>query len=199
MQYVFGFVDVTIKDLANIYLGLTYTPTYTDNGVKFLSSQNISNDCLDLKNVKYISEDEYENSTSNSKPKKGDILFTRVGSNLGHPTIVDVDENLCIFVSLGFLRVKKGYLNRYLKHWMRSEFFVKQLRAKTLNIPKANLNSGWLKDFKISIPSLNKQIEIADFLDRFDAYCNNLVEGLPAEIKARQKQYEYYRDKLLNF
>lgn len=40
---------------------------------------------------------------------------------------------------------------------------------------------------------------IVSILDRFDAICNDLTSGLPAEIEARQKQYEYYRDKLLTF
>ena len=46
---------------------------------------------------------------------------------------------------------------------------------------------------------MEKQIQIAKILDRFDALCNDLSTGLPAEIESRQKQYEYYRDKLLNF
>ena len=41
--------------------------------------------------------------------------------------------------------------------------------------------------------------EIADTLDRLDRLCNDLSSGLPAEIEARRKQYEYYRDKLLSF
>ena len=44
-----------------------------------------------------------------------------------------------------------------------------------------------------------KQGKIADYLDSFADICNNLSSGLPAEIAARQKQYEYYRDKLLSF
>ena len=40
---------------------------------------------------------------------------------------------------------------------------------------------------------------IVDVLSRFDKLCNGMIEGLPAEIDARQKQYEYYRDKLLTF
>ena len=48
------------------------------------------------------------------------------------------------------------------------------------------------------IPLMEKQIQIAKILDRFDALCNDLSTGLPAEIESRQKQYEYYRDKLLN-
>ena len=49
------------------------------------------------------------------------------------------------------------------------------------------------------MPTLEKQKEIVDILDRFDTLCNDLSSGLPAEIEARQKQYEYYRDKLLSF
>ena len=52
---------------------------------------------------------------------------------------------------------------------------------------------------KIPLPSLEEQQRIVDILDRFDALCNDISAGLPAEIEARQKQYEYYRDKLLNF
>ncbi len=54
-------------------------------------------------------------------------------------------------------------------------------------------------DFLIPIPSLEEQERIIKILDRFDSLCNDLSEGLPAEIKARQQQYEFYRDKLLSF
>jgi type I restriction enzyme S subunit len=51
----------------------------------------------------------------------------------------------------------------------------------------------------IPLPSLEEQERIVSTLDRFDTLCNDLTSGLPAEIEARQKQYEYYRDKLLTF
>ena len=53
--------------------------------------------------------------------------------------------------------------------------------------------------FEFVIPSIDRQKQIAETLDRFDKLCNDISEGLPAEIEARQKQYEYYRDKLLTF
>ena len=56
-----------------------------------------------------------------------------------------------------------------------------------------------LNNFPVPIPSLEEQHRIVSILDRFDALCNDLTSGLPAEIEARQKQYEYYRDKLLIF
>ena len=56
-----------------------------------------------------------------------------------------------------------------------------------------------LAKYLIPVPPITKQGQIVSVLDRFDALCNNLTSGLPAEIAARQKQYEYYRDKLLTF
>ncbi len=53
--------------------------------------------------------------------------------------------------------------------------------------------------YQIPIPPIEEQKRIVAILDRFDALCNDLTSGLPAEIEARQKQYEYYRDELLSF
>lgn len=190
-----------LGEVVDIYLGLTATPKYTDSGVKFISAQNTSSDYLDLENVKYISENDYKKATSNAKPKRGDLLFTRVGSNLGHPVIVETDEELCIFVSLGFLRIKKNeeVSVRYLKHWMNTDLFWSQVRKNVHGAAKVNLNTGWLRKFEISIPTLSKQNEIADVLDQMDRICSDFISGLPAEIEARQKQYSYYRNRLLYF
>lgn len=56
-----------------------------------------------------------------------------------------------------------------------------------------------LQNFQVPVPPLSEQQRIVDILDRFDALCNDLTSGLPVEIAARRKQYEYYRDKLLTF
>jgi len=58
---------------------------------------------------------------------------------------------------------------------------------------------GELKKVKIPLPPLAEQERIVGILDRFDALCNSLSEGLPAEIERRKKQYAFYRDKLLAF
>ena len=56
-----------------------------------------------------------------------------------------------------------------------------------------------LERLVVPVPPLEEQERIVAILDRFDALCNDLTSGLPAEIEARKKQYEYYRDKLLTF
>lgn len=71
-----------------------------------------------------------------------------------------------------------------------------------LNFTSTEHKRLWISKYSqisISIPPLEVQNKIVDVLDRFDKLSNDISEGLPAEIEARQKQYEYYRDLLLNF
>ena len=56
-----------------------------------------------------------------------------------------------------------------------------------------------LNDVIIPLPPIDEQNRIVQILDRFESLCSNITDGLPAEIQARQKQYEYYREKLLSF
>ena len=64
---------------------------------------------------------------------------------------------------------------------------------------RGDLNSSRILSLKIPVPSIEEQKRIIDILNRFDTLCNDISAGLPAEIEARQRQYEYYRDKLLTF
>lgn len=76
------------------------------------------------------------------------------------------------------------------------------MSSKTYKVPESGipqLTSPNLKKEKIRIPSIEEQQRIVDILDRFDVLCNDISSSLLAEIEARQKQYEYYRDRLLSF
>jgi len=85
---------------------------------------------------------------------------------------------------------------RYVFHWVSNQY--EQLKALGQGA-RSDLNSGIIKSYQIPLPSLKEQERIVAILDRFDILSNDISSGLPAEIAARQKQYEYYRDKLLNF
>ena len=163
-NYPYGKID----DVAEIYLGLTHTPEYIETGVKFISAKNTSCDYLDLSDVKYISKEEYASAPAGAKPRKGDVIFSRVGSNLGHPVILDIDEELCTFVSLGYLRTKGRVTNLYLKHWMRDDFFAEQVRRKVVGGGQPNLNTGWLKEFRIIIPPMDLQEQFVAFVEQTD-------------------------------
>ena len=73
----------------------------------------------------------------------------------------------------------------------------RQYSVPITGIPQ--LTAPMIKQVEIPIPKLEIQKKIVHVLDNFDAICSDLNIGLPAEIEARQKQYEYYRDALLSF
>lgn len=85
---------------------------------------------------------------------------------------------------------------RYVFYWVSSKY--QELKSLGRGA-RADLNAKLIKDFPIFIPALDEQERIVDLLDKFDALVNDLSVGLPAELAARRKQYEYYRDKLLTF
>ena len=92
---------------------------------------------------------------------------------------------------------KEVLSNRYLYHFLCSRTNEILQRKNEGGTPSLNLSD--LQAIDICCPSLDVQNRLVDVLDNFDAICSDLKIGLPAEIEARQKQYEYYRDKLLTF
>lgn len=87
-------------------------------------------------------------------------------------------------------------LYRYVFHCISCKY--QELLGKKQGA-RGDLNSTLILDTEIPLPALIEQERLVSILDRFDALCNDLTSGLPAEIAARQKQYEFYRDKLLTF
>lgn len=87
--------------------------------------------------------------------------------------------------------------NKFLYYWFisQSEKIDKFYRGAGIQHP----NMKNILDLKIKLPSIEEQNRIVDFLDKLERLIIDITDGLPAEIGARQKQYEYYRDKLLTF
>jgi type I restriction enzyme S subunit len=188
-----GYKEEKLGDICNFYLGLTYTPKYVDEGVPFLSVKDITKGYLSFEKTKYISYEEFESSTSNAKPKKGDVIFGRVGT-LGRPLIVETDIDFCIFVSLGFIRVNDKLHNRYLKQWMSSHYFTKQVDSKVIGSAQKNLNVGWLRNFKIPLPPLQEQEKIADILSTAD----DKIDAITTQIEKAETLKKGLLQKLLS-
>ena len=105
------------------------------------------------------------------------------------------------YVSLALIRPNNDIVDSYyLKYLIESIIGIKELRKRTLvNAVPIKINKDDIGKLVLPIPPLEEQKRIVNILDRFDKLCNDISEGLPAEIEARKKQYEYYRDKLLTF
>lgn len=96
-------------------------------------------------------------------------------------------------------RFEDNYNPDFLYHLLRSnniqQYWQQSVPIGTIQ----NLNADIVRSTPVPIPPLEEQARIVAILDRFDALTNDITAGLPAEIAARKKHYEYYRDKLLSF
>ena len=85
---------------------------------------------------------------------------------------------------------------RYVFYWVQGQY--EQIKGLGRGA-RADLNAAIIKNVEIPVPPLEEQARIVAILDKFDALVNDLSSGLPAELAARRKQYEHYRDRLLTF
>lgn len=187
---------VTLGDVSSIYDGTHKTPTYTNEGIRFVSVENI----YALKqSKKCISAQDYERLYK-VKPRKNDVFMTRIGS-IGACAVVEDDEPLAYYVTLTLIRPNQERLNsRFLKHAIESIHGKNELWKRTLiHATPIKINLGEIGKISIPLPSLEEQARIVDILDKFDALTINISNSLSAEIEVRNKQYEYYHDNLLAF
>lgn len=88
---------------------------------------------------------------------------------------------------------------KFIGYMFQTELFDKFKKKYAQGAKVLRVHNKHLEKVKIPLPPLEVQNDIVEILDAFDALANDLSAGLPAEIEARQKQYEYYRERLLSF
>ncbi|GAA8284700.1 restriction endonuclease subunit S [Helicobacter pylori] len=188
-----------IKDIATFRRG-SFPQPYTepkwyggDNSMPFIQ-------VIDFADTMQLNEKSKQSISKLAQPKsvfvpKGTIIVTLQGT-IGKVAITQydayVDRTIAIFTSY-LVNINKKFF-AYILH-QKFEIEKEYARGSTLK----TITKEEFSDFLIPIPPLEIQQEIVKILDQFSALTTDLLAGIPAEIKARKKQYEYYREKLLAF
>ena len=178
-QYVFGCVMMPLSKVATCFRGeyITKKSTKPGNVPVILGGQEPAYFIHESNHVGEI------------------VVVARSGASAGFVSY----WNEAIFVTDGF-----GYeadeelmLPKYLFYTLKNK--EKQLNAMKRGAGVPHVSGENLASILLPVPTLEQQKKIVSILDRFETLCNDMTAGLPAEIEARQKQYEYYRDRLLSF
>ena len=200
LQYVFGYVTVRISDVAetNIGLATSVTKYKTDKGVQLLHNSDIQPNRIVVKNYEYVSP-EFAEKNYKKLLHKGDIITVHTG-DVGTSAVIGDEFDGAI----GFTTITTKIHNTdilmpaYLCHFLNSQKCKRQIAAMTIS-DRNNLNQSSFEKIRFEMPNLETQREIVRVLKNMDDLNSDISSGLPAEIEARKKQYEYYRDKLLSF
>lgn len=141
----------------------------------------------------HITKDAVEKSSTKIIKADTVIISTHVG--VGKVCIIKYDTAINQDLKAVIPIIEMN--NKYLFYWFQSkaDYLLSKARGGTVQ----GISLGFVKNMDIPIPPLPEQRRIVAILDHFETLVNDLSVGLPAELEARRKQYEYYRDKLLTF
>lgn len=180
---------VFIKD------GTHQTPRYTEdarNGIKFLSSKDVTSGQIDWTKIKYIPQDLHKELYARIAPQKGDILLAKNGTT-GIPAIVDTDDIFDIYVSLALLRFRPGNHVIYLWAALSALETKRQFDSSLKGIGVPNLHLSEIKKTKIIVPPIELQNKFADFVEKINRQKLTIQQSLDKlEVLKKSLMQEYF-------
>ena len=123
------------------------------------------------------------------------VVVARSGASAGFVSYWN--QPVYVTDGFGYEAIESETTTKYLYYVLKN--IEKSLTSMKRGAGVPHVSGEALSNILLPMPPLDDQKRIVVLLDRFDSLCNDLSDGLPAEIASRQKQYEYYRDKLLSF
>ena len=170
---------------------------YWENGIiPWMSSGEVNKGNI-YETEKKITKEGYENSNTKMLPKNT-VVIALAGQGKTRGTVAITRIELCTNQSLCGIIPNEKLNSDYLYHYLKTQYEnLRQLSSG--DGTRGGLNLKMIDNYLIPLPPLEVQKRIVEVLDNFEKICNDLNIGLPTEIEARQKQYEFYRNFLLTF
>lgn len=189
-----------ISEFAKCYAGATPSTShseYWENGtIPWMSSGEVNNiEIYDTE--KKINELGYNLSSTKMLPINT-VVVALAGQGKTRGLVAITRKEVCTNQSLCGIVPDERVDNEYLFYYLQSRY--KDLRRiSSGDGTRGGLNLKMINDYEVPVPDIDEQKKIISILNKFSRLVNSYTDGIPAEIKLRRKQYEYYRNKLLSF
>lgn len=193
-------MKVKIGDVADLKAGATpktSNPEFWENGtIPWMSSGEVNQGKVTYTEKK-ITELGYNSSSTKMLPSET-VVIALAGQGKTRGTVAITQIPLCTNQSLCGICAKDELNSMYLYHYLKSRY--EDLRAiSNGDGTRGGLNLKMIANYDIPLPPLEVQMKIVNILDKLDSINNDMYSSINNEIESRQKQYEFYRDKLLTF
>ena len=200
IQYVFGYVPVRLDEIATIIRGGNFQKKdFVENGRPCIHYGQMYTHfgVYADETITFVNEEVFSKSKI---ARHGDIVMAVTSENVEDVCSCTAwlgDEEVAISGHTAIIRHNQNA--KYMSYFFHSSAFFEQKKRLAHGTKVIEVTPSKLGGIEILLPTIEEQSRIVSILDRFDSLCNDITSGLPAEIEARKKQYEYYRDKLLEF
>jgi type I restriction enzyme S subunit len=142
------------------------TPKWTTSGRICLRTTNFLQFKLILDEVKYVSNETFQNRIKRLKPQNGDVLYSREGGILGIACILDVDEDVCLGQRMMMFRPSCSVLSKYFSYYLNSPIILKHVKNLISGSAAPHINIRDIKKYPFPLPPFEEQEEIVKQIDR---------------------------------
>ncbi len=176
--------------------GTHHTPTYTSEGMPFISVKDIHNQKVYFDNCKYISVDEHKELIKRCNPEAGDVLITKSGT-IGRLAIVPNVE-FSLFVSVALIKIqenKNRISQKWLLYFLENHIAFLDINSKVKGGVVKNYHLEDLRKIEITLPPLAEQERI---IAKIEELFSELDAGTES-LKRAQQQLKIYRQAVLKY
>jgi type I restriction enzyme S subunit len=157
-------------------------PPQTDTGIPLLVIGNIRSGKLDFSDTRYVSESYYNEILESRKPRKGDILYSVVGS-FGIPAFVDTDDEFCVQRHLAILKPSVEVNTKYLLFVLKSSFVFNQADKCSTGTAQKTVPLTGLRAIKIPLPPRMEQDILAAEIERHFSIADKAEEVIDKSLR----------------
>lgn len=162
--------EYNVSMLADVALGITdgthLTPTFSDDGVKFIFVGNVSSGSFHFNGCRFVSRSYYNTVAESRRPRRGDVLYSAVGATLGIPAVVDTDEEFCFQRHVAIIKLDQNQLHsRYLWYMLRSGVLFQKAWASITGTAQPTVPLKAIRKLPLPVPPIAEQQRLVSYLD----------------------------------
>ena len=190
-----GFTDAweqrNLGEWSDVRDGTHASPKYIEQGHPMVTSKNLTDSGLDMSDVSYLTDEDFNEINQRSKVDIGDILFGMIGT-IGKPVIVDRDDFAIKNVALIKEKTSPEIINTWLIQYLKSPSFERFIQKENAGGTQKFIALGLIRDMKLMTPSVQEQARIGELLNHLD----NLIAANQRKLDLLKEQKKGYLQKL---
>ncbi|SPE66160.1 restriction endonuclease subunit S [Leuconostoc mesenteroides] len=156
-----------LGEFSDVRDGTHASPKYVSQGHPMVTSKNLTHSGLDMTDVSFLTDEDFNEINKRSKVSIGDILFGMIGT-IGNPVIVDRDDFAIKNVALIKEKTSTPTTNKWLLQYLKSPSFNRFIQKENAGGTQKFIALGLIRDMKLRVPELDEQQKIGSFFKQLD-------------------------------
>lgn len=165
--------NTTLGNYYDVRDGTHDSPKFYESGYPLITSKNLKNGEINFEKIQYINKTDYLNISLRSGVRKGDVLMAMIGT-IGNPVVIDNDSEFAI-KNVALFKINNNQSSHFLRYYLSSDHVIRKMKKEAKGATQKFVGLGYLRSFPISVPPLEKQMNIVKELEQYEIHTKKLL------------------------